>query len=286
MTQNNTRHIVNVIPGIDSTDGAGVKLKRSIGNNAANRVDPFLMLDAFSTDNPDDYMAGFPAHPHRGFETVTYMLDGAMIHRDHMGNEGTLVSGSVQWMTAGRGVIHEEFPQRVDGLMRGFQLWVNLPAAEKMKPAAYQNIEPEQIPTLEFSNRATLKVIAGDIEVDGQKAKGPVAGISVNPLFVDLELQAGAVFTLPTESSLNALVYLFEGQAEIDNKQLQHHSAAVLSSGEFVTIKASEKGARLLILAGEKINEPIVQHGPFVMNTRAEINQAIDDYKNNRLTEK
>lgn len=285
MTTANTRHIDRVIAAIDSTDGAGVKLKRSIGFKAGDRVDPFLMLDAFSTDNPDDYMAGFPPHPHRGFETVTYMLDGEMIHRDHMGNEGTLRSGSVQWMTAGHGVIHEERPQRVDGLMRGFQLWVNLPAKEKMKPAAYQNIEPEQIPCLELKDQTRLKLIAGDIDIEGHKITGPASGISVNPLFIDLELQAGVTFNLPIDKSLNALLYPFEGHATVDGQTLGEHNAVVLSDGEQLTITAGNEGARLLILAGKAIGEPIVQHGPFVMNTQAEINQAIEDYKNNRLTQ-
>ncbi len=173
------------VSGVDSMDGAGVRIRRSVGKSQFARIDPFLMLDCFSSDDPDDYIAGFPAHPHRGFETVTYMLDGLMKHRDHMGNEGILRPGSVQWMTAGRGVIHEEMPQQENGLMRGFQLWVNLPASEKMKPAAYQNIEPEEITEVQLQD-AFIRLVAGSFEFDGQKYTGPVAGISRQPIFMEV----------------------------------------------------------------------------------------------------
>ena len=279
------REISRVIPAIDSEDGAGVKLKRSLGRNPSTRVDPFLMLDAFSSDNPDDYIAGFPPHPHRGFETVTYMLDGHMIHRDHMGNEGELGAGGVQWMTAGRGVIHEERPQQVDGLMRGFQLWINLPADEKMKPAAYQNIEPEQVPVIEPEPGVRIKLIAGKLEAQGCIITGPVQAESTNPLYMDLTLQAGISYSFPVEKEHNALVYLFEGSARLNAQTLGLESASVLSQGGVITIAADVEPARMLVLAGKPLNEPVAQYGPFVMNTMDEVEQAIQDYRSGRLTD-
>lgn len=279
------REISRVIPAVDSEDGAGVKLKRSLGRNPATRVDPFLMLDAFSSDDPDDYIAGFPPHPHRGFETVTYMLDGHMIHRDHMGNKGELGAGGVQWMTAGRGVIHEERPQQVDGLMRGFQLWINLPADEKMKPAAYQNIEPEQVPVIEPKPGVHIKLIAGKLEAEGSTITGPVQAESTNPLYMDLTLRAGISFSFPVEKEHNALVYLFEGSARLNAQTLVLESASVLTQGEVITIAAAEEPARMLVLAGKPLNEPVAQYGPFVMNTMDEVEQAIQDYRSGRLTD-
>jgi redox-sensitive bicupin YhaK (pirin superfamily) len=279
------REISRVIPAVDSEDGAGVKLKRSLGRNPATRVDPFLMLDAFSSDNPDDYIAGFPPHPHRGFETVTYMLDGHMIHRDHMGNEGELGAGCVQWMTAGRGVIHEGRPQQVDGLMRGFQLWINLPADEKMKPAAYQNIEPEQVPAIEPEPGVQIKLIAGELEAQGGTITGPVQAESTNPLYMDLSLRAGISYSFPVEKEHNALVYLFEGSAILNGQRLGQESAYVLTQGEIITIAADLEPARMLILAGKPLNEPVAQYGPFVMNTMDEVEQAIQDYRSGRLTD-
>lgn len=277
------RTIERVIPAVDSEDGAGVKLKRSIGRSSNARLDPFLMLDAFSTDNPDDYIAGFPAHPHRGFETVTYMLDGHMIHRDHMGNEGELLSGGVQWMTAGRGVIHEERPLAVEGLMRGFQLWINLPAKEKMKPAAYQNIEPEEVPQLILANGSTIKLIAGVVVLEGVQHEGPITAESTQALYLDLHLPAFTETNIPLPSEHNAFIYMFEGSAAIEGKEIPRETAAVLSEGSAVVIHTAEKAARMLLLAGRSIDEPIAQHGPFVMNTEEEIDQAIRDYQNNCL---
>lgn len=281
----NNRHIARVINAIDSEDGAGVKLKRSIGRSQSLRIDPFLMLDAFSSDNPDDYIAGFPPHPHRGFETVTYMLDGHMVHRDHMGNEGDLRAGGVQWMTAGRGVVHEERPQQVDGLMRGFQLWINLPAKEKMKAAAYQNIEPEAVPRLEAAPGVTVSLVAGDIEVNRHKIHGPIQAESTEPLYLDVTMQPGSTFTLPIKHSHNAFIYLFEGAAEVADESLMINSASELSAGDAVTITTGQDTARMLILAGKPLNEPVAQYGPFVMNTMEEVEQAIQDYRAGTLTE-
>lgn len=277
------RTVARTIPAVDSQDGAGVKLKRSVGRNPGTRLDPFLMLDAFSTDNPDDYIAGFPAHPHRGFETVTYMLDGHMIHRDHMGNEGELFSGGVQWMTAGRGVIHEERPLPVEGLMRGFQLWINLPAAEKMKPAAYQNIEPESIPKFDLENGVIIKLIAGSITIEGLQMEGPISVESTQPLYLDIQLAPYSETVIPLPISHNAFVYLFEGEVSIGHELLSSHNACVLSDGSGVALYTQEKSARMLLLAGKPLGEPVAQYGPFVMNTMEEVEQAIDDYRHNRL---
>lgn len=280
---NRLRHIKRLLPAVDSKDGAGVKLKRSLGRNASYRVDPFLMLDAFSSDNPDDYMAGFPPHPHRGFETVTYMLDGHMIHRDHMGNEGDLRSGGVQWMTAGRGVIHEERPQRIDGLMRGFQLWVNLPAAEKMQPAKYQNIEPEDVPEIQTSSYA-IKVIAGRLRLDGRDITGPVQTSSTEAGYYDLFLAKNACLSLPLNTEHNVVVYVFEGAVDICGDKVPLNTAVELSKGDTLQIQTMpNENARVLILSGKPISEPVAQYGPFVMNTMDEIEQAISDYQHNRL---
>lgn len=280
-----TRSVSRIIQAVDSQDGAGVKLKRSLGRNPGARVDPFLMLDAFSSANPDDYIAGFPPHPHRGFETVTYMLDGHMIHRDHMGNEGDLRAGGVQWMTAGRGVIHEERPQMTEGLMRGFQLWINLPAKEKLKPAAYQNIEPEEVPVMTLNNGAIIKVIAGRLTLEGQTISGPIDSGSTQAVYLDIYIPERQELTVPLSIDLSAFVYLFEGSVAINNQALNDSGAAVLGAGEEVTINTSDQAGRLLLIAGKAIGEPIAQYGPFVMNTMQEVEQAIQDYQNNTLTD-
>ena len=279
------RAITRLIKAVDSQDGAGVKLKRSIGQNQLTRIDPFLMLDAFSSSNPDDYIAGFPPHPHRGFETVTYMLDGHMVHRDHMGNEGDLRAGGVQWMTAGKGVIHEERPKMTDGLMRGFQLWINLPAKEKMKPAAYQNIEPEQVPIVRLENGATVKVIAGSLALNGTVYCGPIDSGSTETVYLDIEIKQGSCLTLPLPKRHSGFIYLFEGNAEIANQEVPNNGAAVLSDGEQVTIHSPNTQSRMLLIAGKSIGEPVAQYGPFVMNTMAEVEQAIHDYQNGCLTD-
>ncbi len=278
------RAIKRRVPGVDSMDGAGVRIRRSVGKSQFARIDPFLMLDCFSSDDPDDYIAGFPAHPHRGFETVTYMLDGLMKHRDHMGNEGILRPGSVQWMTAGRGVIHEEMPQQENGLMRGFQLWVNLPASEKMKPAAYQNIEPEEITEISLE-QGLIRLVAGSLDIGGSHYEGPVSGISRQPIFMEVRLNSGEAIELPVANALSGFVYLFEGTAELGEETLAIHEAAELSEGDTIRVSAGEAGARFMLIAGQAINEPIAQYGPFVMNTMDEIEQAISDYRANRLTD-
>jgi redox-sensitive bicupin YhaK (pirin superfamily) len=272
------RTLRQVIRSIPASDGAGVKLRRSLGQTPHLRVDPFLMLDEFSSNNPDDYVAGFPAHPHRGFETVTYMLDGHMLHEDHLGNQGHLKSGGAQWMTAGRGIIHSEMPQQESGRMRGFQLWINLPAKEKMKPAGYRDIQAEDIPVATLSSGATVKVVAGTLESDGQTLAGPIQGVSTAPLFLDVHLPAGAKFVQPVRDGHNAFVYPYEGSVRIGEAEIPRGDAGVLAAGDFVEIVAGGQEARFILLAAHPLNEPIVQYGPFVMNSREEIEQALRDY--------
>lgn len=278
------RWLEQVIPAISTSDGAGVKLLRSLGQTQEIRLDPFLMLDEFSSMNADDYIAGFPDHPHRGFETVTYMLDGNMLHQDHLGNKGLLTSGSAQWMTAGRGIIHSEMPQQASGRMRGFQLWINLPAKEKMKSAAYKDIPPEEIPTLSLNNGGLVKVIAGKVQIDNQTVAGPIQGLSTELLFLDVQIRAGECFSLPIPDSHNAFIYAYEGFVKIGTDFLATHAVGVLSEGDSVEIYSDKIDSAFLILAARPLNEPIVQYGPFVMNTREEIEQAISDYRTGKLT--
>lgn len=281
------RKLQQVIPAMPTSDGAGVKLRRSLGQSQQARLDPFLMLDEFSSENADDYLAGFPNHPHRGFETVTYMLDGHMLHEDHLGNRGDLKSGDVQWMTAGRGIIHSEMPQQLQGRMRGFQLWINLPAKEKMKPAGYRDIPAASIPTVPLPGGGSVKVIAGTLTVDGRSTPGPMQGLSTEPLYFDVSLQAGGIFTQALPAGHNAFLYVYEGDVAVgagDARKLPRHSAGVLSEGDSVTITAADDGVRFILLAGKPLREPVVQYGPFVMNTREEIERAVSDYQAGRLT--
>jgi quercetin 2,3-dioxygenase len=273
-----TRELQRVIPSIPASDGAGVKLRRSLGASELQRHDPFLMLDEFYSDDPDDYLAGFPSHPHRGFETVTYMLDGHMRHEDNHGNRGDLGPGDVQWMSAARGIIHSEMPQQTEGRMRGFQLWLNLPAAEKMKPAAYRDISSREIPVLEPGDAVSLKVIAGKF----RETAGPIHGGATDPYYFDIRLDAGGTFEAALPSGHNAFLYAYEGEASVGDKVLPHRAAGILTDGETVRVK-SGKGARVLLLAGKPLREPVVQYGPFVMNTREEIERAIADYQSGAL---
>ena len=277
------RTLQQVIPSVPTSDGAGVKLRRSLGSQRGLYVDPFLMLDEFSTDNPDDYIAGFPAHPHRGFETVTYMLDGHLLHEDHMGNKGDLKSGGAQWMTAGRGIIHSEMPQQTEGRMRGFQLWINLPAAEKMKPAWYRDIEPHEIPQVTLADGGTAKIIAGTINVAGVRTDGVITGITTDALYLDVDLPNGAPFNHFLIDDYSAFIYVYEGRLLIGGRTLATRSGGVLSPGDQITVTADGGAARFLLLAGKPIKEPVVQYGPFVMNTRDEVDQAVRDYQNGTL---
>ena len=281
------RLLTHVIDSVPTSDGAGVKLRRSLGSSHSLRHDPFLMLDEFYSDNPDDYLAGFPPHPHRGFETVTYMLDGHMQHKDNFGNTGDLGPGAVQWMTAARGIIHSEMPQQSEGRMRGFQLWLNLPAKEKMQPASYRDIPASEIPVVKLDGGGEVHVIAGTLELDGRPVYGPVNGEgakkSTNPLYLDVHVPAGATFSAPIAQGHNAFLYAYEGSAKIGEHELPHRAAGLLSDGDSVTITAGTDGARFLLLAARPLREPVVQYGPFVMNSRDEIEQAIHDYNEGTL---
>jgi hypothetical protein len=283
-----TRELQRIIESVAASDGAGVKLRRSLGQSPFARLDPFLLLDEFSSFDANDYIAGFPAHPHRGFETVTYLLDGHMLHEDHLGNRGDLKSGAVQWMTAGRGIIHSEMPQQEHGRMRGFQLWINLPAREKMKPASYRDIGPAEIPAVPLPGGGRAKVIAGTLAADGRSVPGPIQGLATDPLYIDVVLPAGAAFTQPVAGSHNAFIYVFEGSLSVGAppaaRTLVTHTTGVLAKGDQVEVTAGADGARFLLLAGRPLGEPVVQHGPFVMNTREEIEQAIRDYQSGELT--
>jgi len=281
------RTIDRIVLSTVTSDGAGVRLRRSFGSQAALRLDPFLLFDEFGTDNPDDYIAGFPPHPHRGFETVTYMIDGHMRHEDHLGNVGELKSGGVQWMTAGRGIIHSEMPQQDRGRMRGFQLWINLPARDKMQPARYRDIPAGEIPSIGLSGGGRLKLIAGRIFVDGQEVVAPLnaapGSMATDPLYADVTLPAGASLELPVSAGHNAFLYPFEGEVSIADERVPQHSAAMLSDGDRVGVEAGAAGARFVLVAGRPLNEPVVQYGPFVMNTREEIEQALADFRAGRL---
>jgi len=274
------RTIESIHPALPASDGAGVRLSRNIATpSLQRRLDPFLMLDEFRSDDPNDYIAGFPSHPHRGFETVTYMLEGAMRHRDSAGNEGVLRSGGIQWMKAARGVIHSEMPEQVDGLMQGFQLWINLPSREKMDPPRYEEMGAERIPTVARPDGSMLRVVSG--EFDG--ARGPIEARATEPIYLDVTLPEGNSLELPTPLGHNALIYVFDGAVEVEGRRIGKRELGVLGDGESVRLSSRDGAARLLFLAGKPIGEPIIQYGPFVMNSKAEIEQAFSDYRDGRL---
>ena len=270
------RTIEMVISGILTSDGAGVNLRRIIGSHRLNMLDPFLLLDEFGSNNPEDYIAGFPSHPHRGFETVTYMLIGKFHHKDSTGNEGYLTDGSVQWMTAGRGVIHSEMPEQTDGLVRGFQLWLNLPKNKKMIPPDYKDIPAVNIPRVDFPG-GTAKVIAGKF----MGVTGP-GQPKTKMFYYDIELQSGEELFIPIIDSWNAFLYVYEGTVFI-NKTVEKDQLAVLNITGDCQVKAGGLGAQFIMVAGKPLNEPVARDGPFVMNTREEIMQAINDYNNGNL---
>ena len=278
-SQKKTRTVEQVITASATSDGAGVNLFRSLGTPELLNLDPFLLLDEFRSDDPDDYIAGFPPHPHRGFETVTYMKAGHMQHEDSMGHTGQLRSGGVQWMTAASGIIHSELPQQQDGLMWGFQLWVNLPADQKMGRPKYQEYEPEQVPLLQNED-GTVHVIAGQ----HQETAGAVRGISAQPLYLDVQLNRGAVFTQELPDEHTAFVYVYEGNCQIEDQAVGQRELAVLSSGETVQIEADSDTAFLLV-AAKPLREPIERYGPLVMNTQTEIKQAIRDMQNGTMVQ-
>ncbi|AKC88138.1 pirin family protein [Pseudoxanthomonas suwonensis] len=275
--------IVRTIRGRATSDGAGVKLTRVIGGPDLPELDPFLLLDEFGTDKAEDYIAGFPSHPHRGFETVTYMLDGRMRHQDNHGNEGLLTPGSVQWMTAGRGLVHSEMPEQESGRMRGFQLWVNLPAREKMTDPRYQEFAPDRIPVARPAPGVEVKVIAGRVG----DTVGPIAQPATDPLYLDIALEPGVAWQYALPAGHNAFAYVFEGALAVgegeDARPLENHEMGVLGGGGALALRAGSGGARLILVAGTPLREPVARHGPFVMNTRQELMQAFVDFQEGRF---
>jgi redox-sensitive bicupin YhaK (pirin superfamily) len=281
-TLSQPRSIERIVNGQPTSDGAGVKLTRVLTQDLQRRLDPFLMLDAFGTDSPGDYIGGFPDHPHRGFETVTYMLDGRMRHRDSAGNEGLLQGGGVQWMTAGRGVIHSEMPEQESGRMEGFQLWLNLPAKHKLCDPWYRDIPQHEIPQLRTAEGVDVRIIAGA----SHGVSGAMQREATQPLYLDLHLPAGAAFEQPLPATHNAFVYVYRGEVEIDGQTVPRQRMAILANrpaGDGVRLRAGDDGARAIVIAGQPLNEPIAQYGPFVMNNNEQIFQAVEDYRAGRL---
>jgi len=272
------RKVDNIINGVQTSDGAGVKLRRIIGGPELNMLDPFLLFDDFGSDNADDYIAGFPSHPHRGFETITYMISGKFRHKDSAGNEGFLSDGSVQWMTAGKGVIHSEMPEKTNGKVKGFQLWLNLPRSLKMIEPSYNDISSHDIPVVNLNN-GTLRVIAGSF----QNIKGP-GNPHTGMLYFDLNLNPNSNNYIKLEDNWNTFLYVYEGTAEIVGRQINNGQMAVLSNKGDLSIRSLNSHLKCVIISGEPINEPVSRGGPFVMNTRAEILQAFQDYEEGVLT--
>lgn len=273
------RPIVKITQGMPTSDGAGVKLTRLLGTPDLRVLDPFLMLDKFHSDNPGDYLAGFPPHPHRGFETVTYMVEGRMRHQDNKGHEGVIEPGGVQWMTAARGIVHSEMPEQEDGLMSGFQLWVNLPKAEKMKDPGYQEYDEAQVPS-DIREGVTAKIVTGQTSTG---VKGPVTDVTVDPLYAELRMEPGAVFEEPIPDAKTAFLAVHTGDVEAGGMKLKEAQLGVFGRGDAIRIKAGPKGARLMLAAGKPIGEPIVWGGPFVMTTEGEVRQAMLDYQQGRF---
>lgn len=280
MTAATIRPVLRTVKGQPASDGAGVRLLRSLGTPALPALDPFLMLDEFRSDDAKDYIAGFPAHPHRGFETVTIMLAGRMQHKDSVGNTGDLGPGSVQWMTAGRGIIHSEMPQQENGLMWGFQLWVNLPAKHKLDDPRYQDIQAAEIPTVETKDGASVRVIAGAIG----DVRGPISSVATAPVLLDVRFDRAGTLEHALPPGHNAFVYVYEGELAIGESgtRVQRGNIAVLGAGDVARLVADAPG-KALLLAGRPIEEPVARYGPFVMNTREELEQAFADYRSGAL---
>ncbi|MGI9259627.1 MAG: pirin family protein, partial [Gammaproteobacteria bacterium] len=280
----NNRSATKVVDGMPTSDGAGVNLTRLIGMPGLDMLDPFLLLDSIRSDDPNDYIAGFPPHPHRGFETVTYILAGKMRHKDSTGREGVIEAGGVQWMTAGSGIIHSEMPEQEEGLLYGFQLWVNLPATLKMTAPEYREYPAEDIATETRDAGVTVRVITG---TTSQGTQGPVRNVVTEPLFIDVDLPAGARFTEDLPESHGAFIHLVKGQVSVEGPaggaEVTAGALAVLEDGQQVSLVAGEEGARLLLVAGRRLDEPVARYGPFVMNTQAELMQAAADYQSGRF---
>ena len=271
------REVERIVNGIESTDGDGVQLTRVIGSHELSMLDPFLLFDAFESNEAQDYIGGFPSHPHRGFETVTYLLAGRMRHKDSEGREGVIEPGGVQWMTAGRGIIHSEMPEQENGLLHGFQLWVNLPAKDKMTAPAYQEFSADKVTLERHDNGTEIRIIAGKTN---NGATGPVENNYVNPLYMDVFLPAGQVFEQVVDDNDNAFIYVIEGELAVGKQAeiIRKHQLAVMSKGKLVHLQANEN-TRLMFAAAQPLNEPVARGGPFVMNTKEEIAQAFIDFK-------
>ncbi len=277
------RILKKIIQGRATNDGDGVSIRRIAGSQYNALLDPFLMLDEINSDKASDYIGGFPEHPHRGMETITYMKMGRMRHRDHMGNEGVIGPGDVQWMTAGKGVLHSEMPEQDSGLLHGFQLWLNLPASEKMKPAAYRDIRAGDIPVKELSGGGKVAVIAGEVSINNEEImRGVLPKLSTEPVMIDIGLGAHERLNLSFNKAYPASVYVIDGELAGDDR-IEKGSMGLFSEGSSLSLRAGDEGASLLILSGKPLKEPISQYGPFVMNTRAEIDQAINDFRMGRL---
>lgn len=275
-----TRKVKQVVSGQATTDGAGVELVRVIGQPALMDLDPFLLLDAFRSDDPDDYIAGFPPHPHRGFETVTYLLNGRMRHQDNAGNEGVIEPGGIQWMTAGKGIVHSEMPEQQDGMLEGFQLWINLPGSHKMTAPAYQEHDAADIPT-ESRDGSLIKVISGQTS---RGTSGPVSQPLTDPLYVDVSMQPDSAFEEEIAADHNAFIYVIDGEVELEDTNsrqlsLGRDQLAVLDHGDSIALRSGNRETRFLLVSGKPLNEPVARGGPFVMNTDAEIRQAFSDYQ-------
>ncbi len=276
------REVVATTPGMPATDGDGVKMTRIIGTPELNMLDPFLLLDAFESDQPQDYIGGFPSHPHRGFETVTYLLAGRMRHKDNAGNEGVIEPGGVQWMTAGKGIVHSEMPEQEDGLLMGFQLWVNLPAKAKMSDPAYQEFPPAQTPLERREDGTEIRVIAG---TTGEGTTGVVQNGFVQPTYLDVSLPAGGHFSQAVDPGDNAFLFVIDGELEVGRQAtyLGRRTLGILGEGGRIELRATSGASRFLLVSAQPLNEPVARGGPFVMNTKEEIIQAFDDYKHNRF---
>jgi len=289
------RHVERLITGQPTSDGAGVKLVRVLTQDLQQRLDPFLMLDNFASDDPKDYGAGFPDHPHRGFETVTYMIAGRMRHKDSAGHEGLLQNGGVQWMTAGRGLVHSEMPEQEAGVMEGFQLWLNLPGRDKLCTPWYRDIQSEEIPEIATPEGVTVRIISGESQgVDGPvrgAMQRPASDYPTDPLYLDLHLPGGgATFSQRLPATHNAFIYVYRGTVEVVNAQGEgsavplHRMAILANEGDGVMLRAAGTApARALLIAGKPLREPIAQYGPFVMNTRQELMQAVEDFQAGRF---
>jgi redox-sensitive bicupin YhaK (pirin superfamily) len=280
------RPVVQTLTGTRTSDGAGVTLKRVLGSHELEMLDPFLLLDEFRSDEPGDYIAGFPDHPHRGFETVTYLLAGRMRHGDNQGHSGVIEAGGIQWMTAGRGIVHSEMPEQEDGLLWGFQLWVNLPAAEKWVAPGYREFPAAAIPTEQRHGGVALRVIAGET---GQGTAGPVTGVSTQPLYLDVSLPGGTALAEPLPASHNAFLYVFEGAVSVvageahGDAVVDAGKLAVLGTGERVHIAGNDASNRFLLIAGKQLKEPVARAGPFVMSSRQEVMDAFQDFREGRF---